>query len=72
MPPHGQADPSYIRRCIRCVEVGIIRCWWGYVKQVAVVNLTADNMEMCLGSSGGRRESQAVLASLSDSGHGTQ
>ena len=43
-----------------CVEVGIIRCWWGYVKQVAVVNLTADNMEMCLGSSGGRRESQAV------------
>jgi hypothetical protein len=25
MPPHGQADPTYILRCIRCVEQRILK-----------------------------------------------
>ena len=37
MPPHGQADPSYIRRCIRCVAHRDFEVGWGYVNQVDIV-----------------------------------
>ena len=31
MPPHGQADPSYILRCIRCVGHDIAESLGRYV-----------------------------------------
>ena len=34
MPPGGQADPSYFRRCIRCVAQRIFKSGGRYAKQV--------------------------------------
>jgi hypothetical protein len=41
MPPHGQADPSYILRCIRCVAHRILESVGGYAKEAGIVSVTA-------------------------------